>query len=206
MEKKLKNFFIDNNNNNILENKDKSCLSEGNNINDNIYNNNKEDDINYSKLIKSSNDITLPFIKKVVPIKNIINDKNKYKMKRKFLNKEINERETSLIKYLKLDKNINPSFIEKITKANIGKLSQINKVCEHFFIREEKNNILLNKIKNKIELKKSKRLEIYKRNLRNMSFQLKNYKNICKSLINKKESLEEGRKLFLKYEYKYKYK
>ena len=57
------------------------------------------------------------------------------------MNKEINERETSLIKYIKLDKSLNPSFIEKITKANIGKISQINKVCEHFFIHEEKNNI-----------------------------------------------------------------
>ena len=207
MEKKLKNFFKDNfsnnSNNNILENKEQSCLSEGNNINDNIYSFREEDN---SRLFKSSNDVTLPFIKKVVPIKNIISDKNKYKMKRKFLDKEINERETSLIKYLKLDKKINPSFIEKVTKANIGKLSQINKVCEHFFIHEEKNNILQNKIKNKIELKKIKRLEIYKKNLKNMSCELKNYKNICKSLINKKESLEEALKFFVKYEHKYKYK
>ena len=207
MEKKLKNFFKDNfsnnSNNNILENKEQSCLSEGNNINDNIYSFREEDN---SRLFKSSNDVTLPFIKKVVPIKNIISDKNKYKMKRKFLNKEINEREASLIKYLKLDKKINPSFIEKVTKANIGKLSHINKVCEHFFIHEEKNNILQKKIKNKIELKKIKRLEIYMKNLKNMSCELKNYKNICKSLINKKESLEEARKFFVKYEHKYKYK
>ena len=202
IETKLKNFNLNLSNNNI-NNKDISSLSEdNNNINNLNYNSNEE--ITY----RSFNDITLPIIKlkKFLPIKDIINNNIKYKIKKKILNKEINENETSLIKYLKQDKNITLYFMEKIYKANNNKISHINKVCEHFFIHEEKNNILKNKIKNKIELRKIKKLGDYKENLKNVSYGLKNYNNICKSLIGKKESLKEAKDFFLKNKfYKFKY-
>ena len=179
----------------ILENKLKNFKLSLSNEKDN-------NNINFSEeksYIKSRNEISLPYIKKVLPIKEIINNKNKNIMRKKFLEKIINEKETSLIKYLKLDKKITPFFVEKINKADIGKISRINKVCEHFFIHEEKNNILQEKIKNKIEIRKIKRLDTCKKNLRNMSYELKKYNSICNSLIDKKENIEEARKFFLKY-------
>ena len=183
----------------ILENKLKNFKLSLSNEKDN-------NNINFSEeksYIKSRNEISLPYIKKVLPIKEIINNKNKNIMRKKFLEKIINEKETSLIKYLKLDKKITPFFVEKINKADIGKISRINKVCEHFFIHEEKNNILQDKIKNKIEIRKIKRLDTCKKNLRNMSYELKKYNSICNSLIDKKENIEEARKFFLKYYKKY---
>ena len=179
----------------ILENKLKNFKLSLSNKKDN-------NNINFSEeksYIKSPNEISLPYIKKVLPIKEIINNKNKNIMRKKFLEKIINEKETSLIKYLKLDKKITPFFVEKINKADIGKISRINKVCEHFFIHEKKNNIIQDKIKNKIEIRKIKRLETCKKNLRNMSYELKKYNSICNSLIDKKENIEEARKFFLKY-------
>lgn len=179
----------------ILENKLKNFKLSLSNKKDN-------NNINFSEeksYIKSPNEISLPYIKKVLPIKEIINNKNKNIMRKKFLEKIINEKETSLIKYLKLDKKITPFFVEKINKADIGKISRINKVCEYFFIHEKKNNIIQDKIKNKIEIRKIKRLETCKKNLRNMSYELKKYNSICNSLIDKKENIEEARKFFLKY-------
>ena len=144
IEAKLKNFLLNDTNkfNNIQEKKEISSLSEGNyNIKDtNNYISNNYEENTY----RSFNDITLPLIKlkKPLPIKDIINKNIKLNIKKKFLNKEINEKETSLIKYLKLDKKITPLFLEKIYKADKSKISQINKVCEHYFIHEEKNSII----------------------------------------------------------------
>ena len=84
----------------ILENKLKNFKLSLSNKKDN-------NNINFSEeksYIKSRNEISLPYIKKVLPIKEIINNKNKNIMRKKFLEKIINEKETSLIKYLKLDK------------------------------------------------------------------------------------------------------
>lgn len=185
MENRLKNFRIKSNNN--IEKNDFS--SDDNKINNNNLDN------SYNSLIKSSlSDVSLPFINKVITIKDIINNKNKEKMKKKFLEKKINVSQSNLIKYLKLDKTLKPSFIEKVNNANTRKISQINKICSKYFLHEEKNNILQNKIKNKMEIRKIKRMESYRKNLRNMSSELNNYKNICKSLIDKRDNLEEARK------------
>lgn len=203
METKLKNFNLNETNSNIINNiinkKEISSLSEGN-INTNNTNNSN---YNEENTFRSFNNIRLPLIKlkKLLPIKDIINNNIKCKIKKELLNKEINEKETSLIKYLKLDKKITPFFLEKIYKADSGKISHINKVCAHYFIHEEKNSFIQNKIQNKIELKKRKKLENCKKNLRNMSCELNNYKNICKSLIEKKENLKEAKAFFLKHEF-----
>ena len=203
METKLKKFDLNetnsNNINNIINKKEICSLSEGNNNINNTNNSNYNEENTY----RSFNSIRLPLIKlkKLLPIKDIINNNIKCKIKKELLNKEINQKETSLIKYLKLDKKITPFFLEKIYKADCGKISHINKVCAHYFINEEKNSFIQNKIKNKIELKKRKKLENCKKNLRNMSYELNNYKKICKYLIEKKESLKEAKAFFLKHEF-----
>ncbi len=158
---------------------------------------------NKNQLDNSSNDISLPSINKVykdVLIKDIINDKNKIKMNKEFLEKKINESEFSLIKYLKLDRKINPSFTEKkIKKANNGEITYFNKLCERYFHHEEKNNFFIRKIRKKMELNSLKRILIYNKNLKEMSTELNSYRNICQSLVDKKNIAEEARRFYLMY-------
>ena len=57
-----------------------------------------------------------------------------------------------------------------------------------------------------MELKKRKKLENCKNNIKNLSCELENYKNICKSLIEKKKNLKKAKDCFLKYKFhKYKF-
>ena len=156
-------------------------IFEDNKINENnnykIENENKK--INKINLIDESN---------TLPLKDLLQTKNSKNINQNILFKQINKNEKHLINYLKSDRNIKPSFVEKINKANNDKLVRLDKICQIYFNNEKKNDILKQKMKDKIKLEYSNDSKYCRENLLNMGKDIQNCKNIFKSLSNKKEN------------------
>ena len=149
------------------------------NSNENNDNNNNKN-VNQSIIAKSGTDSNLPSIQFGLPLKNVLASKNKEKVNESLLEKEISG--SSLIDYLKSDKTIYPSFLEKINKANDQQLFKLDKVCKIYFNNEIENNSIKNHIQNKIKNEYFKDALYFKNSLKNMSNDLKGIENSYNNL------------------------
>ena len=135
--------------------------------------------------IKYLNDgFSLPLIKNSVPLSNILLDKNSKNINKKILRKEINKNENHLINYLKLDKTIKPSFIEKLNKADNDRLVKLANICQKYFNDKKRNDLIHQNIQDKIKLEYSNDSKYCRENLINLQKDIQNYKKIYKSYFN----------------------
>jgi len=151
---------------------------------------------------KDNDNISLPIISssnnnKSITIKDLLQTKNKANVNKNILFKKINQNESNLVNYLKMNKTIKLSFMEKVSKANDDKLVKLDKVCQKYFNNMKKNEIMKRNIKDKIKLEYSNDSVFCKDSLLNMEKDIQNYNNIYKSLIDKKEDFLEKRSLAL---------
>jgi len=152
--------------------------------------------------IKSRNEDSLPLITNnnsySIQIKDLLQNKNIKNIKSKIiLHKKINKNENNLVNYLKLNKTIRPSFMEKIGKANDNKLVKLDKICQKYFNNIKRDEIMKRNIKDKIKLEYSNDSLFCKDSLLNMEKNIKNYNDIYKSLEDKKDNYFEKRYLAL---------
>ena len=112
-----------------------------------------------------NNEFSLPLIKKSVPLKDILLDKNSKNINKRILQKEINKNENNLINYLKLDKTIKPSFIEKLNKADNDRLVKLDKICQKYFNDKKRNELIHQNIQDKIKLEYSNDSKYCRENL-----------------------------------------
>ena len=152
--------------------------------------------------IKSRNEDSLPLITNnnsySIPIKDLLQNKNIKNIKSKIiLRKKINKNENNLVNYLKLNKTIRPSFMEKIGKANEKKLVKLDKICQKYFNNIKRDELMRKNIKDKIKLEYSNDSTFCKESLLNMKKNIKNYNDIYKSLEDKKDDYFEKRYLSL---------
>ena len=149
---------------------------------------------------KNNDKTTLPIISnsnhnKSITIKDLLQTKNKEIANKNILFKKINQNENNLVNYLKMNKTIKLSFMEKVSKANDDKLVKLDKVCQKYFNNMKKNEILKRNIKDKIKLEYSNDSVFCKDSLLNMEKDIQNYNHIYKSLLDKKENYLENRSL-----------
>ena len=149
---------------------------------------------------KNNDKTTLPIISnsnhnKSITIKDLLQTKNKEIANKNILFKKINQNENNLVNYLKMNKTIKLSFMEKVSKANDDKLVKLDKVCQKYFNNMKKNEILKRNIKDKIKLEYSNDSVFCKDSLLNMEKDIQNYSHIYKSLLDKKENYLEKRSL-----------
>jgi hypothetical protein len=167
------------------------------------YENINKDNIMKNKVkIKSRNEDSLPLITNnnsySIPIKDLLQNKNKKNIKSKIiLRKKINKNENNLVNYLKLNKTIRPSFMEKIGKANENKLVKLDKICQKYFNNIKRDELMRRNIKDKIKVEYSNDSTFCKESLLNMKKNIKNYNDVYKSLENKKDDYFEKRYLSL---------
>ena len=126
----------------------------------------------------------LPLIKNTLPLKDILIDKNAKNINNKILKTKLNTNENHLINYLKLDKTIKPSFIEKLKNADNDRLVKLDKICQKYFTDQKRNDLMQQNIQDKIKLEYSNDSKYCKENLINMQKDIQNYKKIYKSYIN----------------------
>ena len=129
-------------------------------------------------------------------LKDILKTKNKFNVNSKYLQKQINVEDSSLINYLGSDRKINPCFVKKISSSNENQLSKLDKLCQVFFHKEKMDNKLQNEIKNKILNEYSKDKQFCGKNLKDMGSNLNNFRNLYKKLEVKKNNYDNFRKLF----------
>ena len=165
--------------------------------NDENEKNNNDNDNNNPLIVKSNTDTSLPSIQYGLPLKNLLANKNKEKINGDLLEKEISG--NSLIDYLKSDKTIYPSFIEKINKANDQQLFKLDKVCYKYFNDEIKNNSIKNHIQNTIKNEYFKDAVYFKDRLRNMSNDLKGIENSYNNLRLHKKNYDHKRTSILRH-------
>jgi len=155
-----------------------------------IYSSSKEkeektfdlDNINNKIKIKHlDGGLSLPTIKKSLALKDILLDKNCKNINRKVLKKQINKNENNLINYLKMDKTIKPSFIEKLNKADNDRLVKLDKICQKYFNEKKRNDLIKQNIQDKIKLEYSNDSKYCKENLLNLQKNIQGYKKIYKS-------------------------
>lgn len=164
----------------------------------NIDNNDTKRIMEYNN--KNNDKTTLPIISnsnhnKSITIKDLLQTKNKEIANKNILFKKINQNENNLVNYLKMNKTIKLSFMEKVSKANDDKLVKLDKVCQKYFNNMKKNEILKRNIKDKIKLEYSNDSVFCKDSLLNMEKDIQNYNHIYKSLLDKKENYLEKRSL-----------
>ena len=127
------------------------------------------------------NRLSLPTIQKSLALKDILLDKNSKNINKKVLKKQISKNENNLIKYLKLDKTIKPSFIEKLNKADNDRLIKLDKICQKYFDAKKRNDIIQQNIQDKIKLEYSNDSKYCRENLINLQKNIQGYKKIYKS-------------------------
>ena len=130
---------------------------------------------------KYNNRFSLPLIQKSVPLKDILLEKNSKNINKKVLKKQIDKNENNLINYLKLDKTIKPSFIEKLNKADNDRLVKLDKICQKYFNDRKRDDIIKQNIKEKIKLEYSNDSKYCKENLLNLQKNIQSYRRIYKS-------------------------
>ena len=201
------NKFLDYNNDNInnikfinIKSSKKAISKELNDIYsikespEKIYDiKNKNNKIEYNHL---NNDFSLPIIKNSLPLKDILSERNTKNINKTTLNKQINKNENNLINYLKLNKTIKPSFIEKLNKADNDRLVNIfyfinifiyflriklDKICQKYFNDKKRSDIIQQKIQDKIKSDYSNDSKYCRDNLITMKRNIQSYKNIYKS-------------------------
>ena len=167
--------------------------------------NNNEDDKNVdSEIIKISNteNDTTPLDKdKMYSLRELLIPKNKKNVDDSFLDKKINVNGgESIINYLKMDKTISPSLIEKINKSNNEQLFKLDKICQKYFNDEKAKSNMNIEIKQKIKDEYEQDSIFCRNNLSNMGQNLKSYNNIYKRLRLKKDNYENYKNMYLSHE------
>ena len=137
---------------------------------------------------KEKNKIDLNDYNISLPLKDLLQFKNCKNINQNILFKQINKNEKNLINYLKSDRNIKPSFVEKITKANNEKLVRLDKICQIYFNNEKRNESIKQNIKDRIKMEYSNDSKYCRENLINMGKNIQNCKNIFKSLSTQTEN------------------
>ena len=127
------------------------------------------------------NGFSLPTIKRSFALKDILADKNCKNLNKKVLKKQISKNENNLINYLKMDKTIKPSFIEKLNKADNDRLIKLDKICQKYFNEKKRNDLLQQNIQDKIKLEYSNDSKYCKENLLNLQKNIQGCKKIYKS-------------------------
>lgn len=127
---------------------------------------------------KGKNNKSSPLIKNSFPLKDLLQKKNAKNVDNSLLFKEINENEKHLINYLKSDRTIRPTFMEKINKANNEKLVKLDKICQKYFNNEKQCEFLKQNIKDRIKLEYSNDSKFCRNNLLNMGKNIQSYKRI----------------------------
>ena len=127
------------------------------------------------------NGFSLPTIKRSFALKDILADKNSKNLNKKVLKKQISKNENNLINYLKMDKTIKPSFIEKLNKADNDRLIKLDKICQKYFNEKKRNDLLQQNIQDKIKLEYSNDSKYCKENLLNLQKNIQGCKKIYKS-------------------------
>ena len=156
----------------------------------NIYSSEKEKKENSLDIANINNkfekkyldgDFSLPTIKKSFALKDILLDKNCKNINKKILKKQISKNENNLINYLKMDKTIKPSFIEKLNKADNDRLIKLDKICQKYFNEKRRSDLIKQNIQDKIKLEYSNDSKYCKENLLNLQKNIQGFKKIYKS-------------------------
>jgi hypothetical protein len=164
--------------------------------------NNIEDDKNVDneilKISNTENDNTSLDKDKMYSLRELLTPKNKKNVDDSFLDKKINVNGgESIINYLKMDKTISPSLIEKINKSNNEQLFKLDKICQKYFNDEKMKSNMDIEIKQKIKDEYEQDSIFCRNNLSNMGQNLKSYNNIYKRLRLKKDNYENYKNLYL---------
>ena len=149
--------------------------------------NSENKNINDINAKKPKQEISLGLINDSLQLKDILQNKNIINANKNILYKKINKNEKNLINYLKSNRTIKPSFMEKIGKASDNKLVKLDKICQIYFNNEKKNEFLKQNIRDKIKVEYSNDSKFCKENLLNMGKNIQNCRNIHKFLDNQKE-------------------
>ena len=176
----IKDLYLDNSKN-INENEDNKIENRDDNIDNNIQNKIKNSSINNISLISNNNSNS-----NSLPLKDLLHIKNQKNINKNILMKKINQNEKNLINFLKSDRTIKPSLMEKINKANDNKLVKLDKICQIYFNNEKKSEILQQNIKDRIKFEYSNDSKYCRENLLNMGRNIQYCKNIFKSLSSRK--------------------
>ena len=181
--------LIENNKNNFkiiyLKSSKRSFPKELNNIytikekDENKFNNEKIN--NQFENNKSNNRFSFPLIQNSIALKDILLEKNSKNINKRVLKKQIDKNENNLINYLKLDKTIKPSFIEKLNKADNERLVKLDKICQKYFNARKRDKIIKQNIQEKIKLEYSNDSKYCKENLLNLQKNIQCYRKIYKS-------------------------
>lgn len=110
----------------------------------------------------------------------VYGEKNKLEKLEDLLNSNINSNRLTLIKYINQHENISDLFLKKISEGKQEKIIKANKICQIVFHNKEKTEILNEKIKEKIVIKKNKEISDYKSYIVNMGNNLKDFSSIMK--------------------------
>ena len=130
---------------------------------------------------KINNRFSLPLIQNSLALKDILLEKNSKNINKRVLRKQIDKNENNLINYLRLDKTIKPSFIEKLNKADNDRLVKLDKICQKYFNDRKRDNIMKQNIQEKIKLEYSNDSKYCKENLINLQKNIQSYRKIYKS-------------------------
>jgi hypothetical protein len=167
--------------------------------------NNIEDDKNVDneilKISNTENDNTSLDKDKMYSLRELLIPKNKKNVDDSFLDKKINVNGgESIINYLKMDKTISPSLIEKINKSNNEQLFKLDKICQKYFNDEKVKSNMDIEIKQKIKDEYEQDSIFCRNNLSDMNQNLKSYNNIYKRLRLKKDNYENYKNIYLSHE------
>ena len=183
----IPSIMLDKYNENKVLTTNNNNSEEVSSLNNSTDGSNNENDYADSLLTSSNNHLCL---------KDILKTKNKYNVNTRYLQKQINVEDSSLIDYLGSDRNINPFFVKKISDSNDNQLNKLDKICQVYFNKEEKDNKSQNQIKNKVRSEYKKDKQFFSKNLRDIETNLNIYRNVCQKLEVKKKNYDNFRKMF----------
>lgn len=167
-------------------------------------NNNEDDKSADNEILKIANteSNTTPLDKdKMYSLRELLIPKNKKNVEDSYLDKKINVNGgESIINYLRMDKTISPSLIEKINKSNNEQLFKLDKICQKYFNDEKVKSNMDIEIRQKIKDEYEQDSIFCRNNLSNMGQNLKSYNNIYKRLRLKKDNFENYKNLYLSHE------
>lgn len=103
---------------------------------------------------------------------------NKVQQLDKLLENPINSNKISLMRYINQKKDLSNTFIKKIAECSEDKRSKANKICQIIYHNKDKENMMNERIKEKIEDRKNKDDSKYKYDLKQMGETLKDFSSI----------------------------
>ena len=151
---------------------------------------------NYKEIKK--NPTSNEMVEKSYKLRDILVPKNQKNISDSFLDKRIKLNQgDKLISYLRKDKTITRSFLEKVNKSNDKQIHKLDKICQKYFNDVKKKNHLDNEIKEKIKKEYENDSVFVEKNLNKMFKDLKNYDDIYKKLKQKKDNYEYYKNMYL---------